>query len=187
ISSGSTITPPDLSLLEYEAFYDDHIKEFSSGSPTTHSDSSLYVQYDCFRFKVEPNSRDFTKDVVENISPMKEPQVLNILPTYPTLQLKLNLKFQPSSESLFDYVVWIFLPFLVYSVVPPYLLSLRNEDLIFDPGICMSTFSRPDLSHRCGTVNKFNTHRSHLNNYPMLFHGQNNPPSDVLLLHFYPP
>nr|GFC85070.1 hypothetical protein [Tanacetum cinerariifolium] len=35
----------------------------------------------------------------------------------------------------------------------------------------------PDLlSHRCGTVKKFNTHRSHLNKYPMLIHGQNNPP-----------
>nr|GEZ03461.1 hypothetical protein [Tanacetum cinerariifolium] len=46
----------------------------------------------------------------------------------------------------------------------------------------------PDLlSHRCGTVKKFNTHRIHLNNCPMLIHGQNNPPLDVLLFHFYPP
>nr|GEX93446.1 hypothetical protein [Tanacetum cinerariifolium] len=61
ISSGSTTTPPDISLLEYEDFYDDHVKEISSG------------KYDCFLFKVEPNSRDFTKDVVEDISPTKEP------------------------------------------------------------------------------------------------------------------
>nr|GFB05112.1 hypothetical protein [Tanacetum cinerariifolium] len=47
-----------------------------------------------------------TKDVVEDISPMNEPQVPNTLPTHPTLQL--NLKFQHSSESLFAYVVWIF-------------------------------------------------------------------------------
>nr|GFA90152.1 hypothetical protein [Tanacetum cinerariifolium] len=39
----------------------------------------------------------------------------------------------------------------------------------------------PDLlSYRCGTVKKFNTHRSHLNICPMLIHGQNNPPLDVL-------
>nr|GEX96840.1 hypothetical protein [Tanacetum cinerariifolium] len=38
----------------------------------------------------------------------------------------------------------------------------------------------PDLlSHRCGTVTKFNTHRSHLNKCPMMIHGQNNPPLDV--------
>nr|GFC67219.1 hypothetical protein [Tanacetum cinerariifolium] len=96
ISSGSTTIHPGLSLLKYEVFHDDHIKEFSSGSPTTHSDSSLYAsfmidlsinpfppvdrsdsyeftdelipfisapEYDCFRFKVKPNSRNFTKDV----------------------------------------------------------------------------------------------------------------------------
>nr|GFC61508.1 hypothetical protein [Tanacetum cinerariifolium] len=134
-------------------------------------------EYDFFLFKVEPNSRDFTKDMVEDISPTKEPQVLNTLPTHPTLQL--NMKFQPSSESLFAYVVWIFFPFLVYSVVPYYLLSLQNEDVIFDPGICNSHFPKPDISHRCGTVKKFNTHRSHLNKCPMLIHGQNNPPLDV--------
>nr|GEZ37228.1 hypothetical protein [Tanacetum cinerariifolium] len=79
ISSGSTTIHPDISLLEYEVFHDDHVKEISSG------------------------------------------------------------------------------------IVPPYLLSLRNEDIIFDLGICTSTFSKPDISHRCETVKKFNTHRSHLN------------------------
>nr|GEZ42946.1 hypothetical protein [Tanacetum cinerariifolium] len=97
ISSESTTTHSDISLLEYEVFYDDHIKEISSGSLTTHYDSSLYAsfifdllvnlipptdrsdfyeftdelipfisppKYDCFLFKIEPNSRDFTKDVV---------------------------------------------------------------------------------------------------------------------------
>nr|GEV22074.1 hypothetical protein [Tanacetum cinerariifolium] len=141
-------------------------------------------EYDCFLFKVEPNSGDFTKDVVKDISPTKKPQLLNTLPTHPTLQL--NMKFQPSSESLFTYVVWIFLPFLLYSVAPHYLLSLRNEDAIFDPGIYNSTFSRPDISHRCGTVKKFNTHRSHLNECPMLINGKKNPILDVLLFHFYP-
>nr|GFB61686.1 hypothetical protein [Tanacetum cinerariifolium] len=46
----------------------------------------------------------------------------------------------------------------------------------------------PDLiSHWCGTVKKFNTHRNHLNKCPMLIHGLNNPLLDVLLFHFYPP
>nr|GEZ84179.1 hypothetical protein [Tanacetum cinerariifolium] len=167
ISSGSTTTPPDISLLEYEVFYDGHVKEISSESPTTHSDSSLYAsfifdlsinifppadrsdfyeftdefnpyisapEYDCFLFKVEPNSKDFTKDVVEDISPIKEPQVLNALPTHPTLLV-----------NLFSLIL-------------------------------------PDISHRYGTVKKFNTYRSHLNKCPMLIRGQNNPPLDVLLL-----
>nr|GEX31173.1 hypothetical protein [Tanacetum cinerariifolium] len=191
ISSGSPTTHSDSSL--YALFiFDLSINPFP---PADRSDSYEFTdelipfisapEYDCFRFKVEPNSRDFTKDVVKNIFPTKEPQVLTALPTHPTLQL--NMKFQSSSESLFTYVVWIFLPFLVYSVVPPYILSLQNEYIIFDPGICKSTFSRPDISHRCGTVRKFTTHRSHLNKCPMLIHRQNNPPMDVLLFHFYPP
>nr|GEV26955.1 hypothetical protein [Tanacetum cinerariifolium] len=42
------------------------------------------------------------------------------------------------------------------------------------------------LSHRCRTVTRFNTHHSHLNECPMLIHGQNNSLLDVLLFHFYP-
>nr|GEZ75092.1 hypothetical protein [Tanacetum cinerariifolium] len=104
ISSGSTTTHPDLSLLKYEVFHDDHVKDISSGSSTTHSNSSIYAffivdlssnpfppadrsnfyeftdelipfisapEYDYFLFNVEPNSGDFTKDVVEDISPKK--------------------------------------------------------------------------------------------------------------------
>nr|GFA95381.1 hypothetical protein [Tanacetum cinerariifolium] len=45
----------------------------------------------------------------------------------------------------------------------------------------------PDLlSHQCGIVKTFNTHRSHLNKCPMLINGQNNPLLDVLLFHFIP-
>nr|GFB08962.1 hypothetical protein [Tanacetum cinerariifolium] len=161
ISSGSPTTHSDSSLYA-SIMFDLSINPFP---PADRSDSYEFIdelipfisapEYDCFLFTVEPNSRDFTKDVVEDISSTKEPQVLNTLPTHPTLQL--NMKFQPSSEAIFAYVVWIFIPFLVYSVVPPYLLSLRNEDIIFYPGICKSTFSRPDISHRYGTVKKFNT------------------------------
>nr|GFA93209.1 hypothetical protein [Tanacetum cinerariifolium] len=51
ISSGSTTTHSDISLLDYEDFYfdDDHIEEISSGSTTTHSDISL-SEYDSFIF-----------------------------------------------------------------------------------------------------------------------------------------
>nr|GEV42385.1 hypothetical protein [Tanacetum cinerariifolium] len=144
ISSGSPTTHFDSSL--YASFiFDLSINPFP---PVDRSDFYEFSdelipfisppEYDCFLFKVEPNSRDFTKDVVEDISPTTEPQVHNVFPTYSTLQL--NLKFQPSSESLFTYVVWIFLLFLIYSVAPHYLLSLRNEDTIFDLGICNFLF-----------------------------------------------
>nr|GEX69097.1 hypothetical protein [Tanacetum cinerariifolium] len=185
-------------------FYDDHVKEISSGSTTTHSDFSLYdsfifdlsvnpfpptdrsdfyheefvnelahiissPEYDCFSFKNEPNSRDFTMDVVENIFLTREPRVHvhKVLPTHPTLQL--NLDFILSSESVFAYVVWIFLPFLSYLIAPQYLLSFGNEDTIFDPSISsyhISSFML-DVSHRSGTFIKFNVYLKHLNGSPM--------------------
>nr|GEY19443.1 hypothetical protein [Tanacetum cinerariifolium] len=98
ISSGSTTTRPDISLPEYEVFYDDHVKEICSGSPTTllillfMLRSSLIFRSTHFLLPigVEPNLRDFTKDVVEDISLTKEPKVHNTLPTHPTLQLILK-------------------------------------------------------------------------------------------------
>nr|GEV47174.1 hypothetical protein [Tanacetum cinerariifolium] len=103
ISSGSPTTHSDSSL--YATFmFDLSINPFP---PADRSVSYEFTdelipfisapEYDRFRFTVEPNSRDFTKDVVENISPTKEPQVLTVLPTHPTLQL--NMKFQPSKQS----------------------------------------------------------------------------------------
>nr|GEV94899.1 hypothetical protein [Tanacetum cinerariifolium] len=196
IISGSTTTRSDYSLLDYEVFYDDHVKEISSGSTTTHSDFSLYdsfifdlsinpfppadrsdfyeftdelahiislPEYDCFSFKNEPNSRDFTMDVVDDTFPTREPRVHvpNVLPTHPTLQL--NLDFILSSESLFAYVVWIFLLFLSYSVAPQYLLSFRNEYTIFDLGISIFHSFMPNVSHQSGTIIKFNVYPKHLN------------------------
>ncbi|GKG12583.1 hypothetical protein Tco_0346820, partial [Tanacetum coccineum] len=53
-SSGSTTTHSDSSLPDYEVFYsnDDHIEEISSGSTTTHADFS---QYDLFIFDLSIN------------------------------------------------------------------------------------------------------------------------------------
>nr|GFA46403.1 hypothetical protein [Tanacetum cinerariifolium] len=109
ISSGSTATHSDSSL--YDSFiFDLSINPFP---PVDRSDFCEFAdelihiisppEYDCFLYKIEPNSGDFTMDVVEDISPTREPRVHNALPTHPTLQL--NLEFKPSSESLFTYVV----------------------------------------------------------------------------------
>nr|GEY13185.1 hypothetical protein [Tanacetum cinerariifolium] len=43
--NGSTTTRAEISLPDYEAFYDDHVKEISSGSTTTHSNFSLYNSF----------------------------------------------------------------------------------------------------------------------------------------------
>nr|GFB68389.1 hypothetical protein [Tanacetum cinerariifolium] len=129
VSSGSPTTHSDSPL--YASFiFDFSINPFPPADRSDFYEFSDELipfisppEYDCFLFKIEPNSRDCTMDMVEDISPTKEPKVHNALPTHPTLQL--NRKFQPSSEYIFTYVVWIFLSFLVYSVAPHYLLSLR--------------------------------------------------------------
>nr|GFA92906.1 hypothetical protein [Tanacetum cinerariifolium] len=70
---------PPANMSDFYEFYDELIPFISP------------PEYDCFLFKVEPNSGDFTKDVVDDISPTKEPKIHNALPTHPTLQL--NMKF----------------------------------------------------------------------------------------------
>nr|GEW92494.1 hypothetical protein [Tanacetum cinerariifolium] len=138
ISSGSTTTHFDSS------FYDSFIFDLSINpfSPADRSDFYEFTdqlthiisppKYDCFYFKIEPNSGDFTTDVVEDAFPTREPRVHNALPTHPTLQL--NMDF-------------------ILSIANQYLLSFGNEDTIFDPGICnyhISSFLS-DVSHRSGT------------------------------------
>ncbi|GKD26437.1 hypothetical protein Tco_1232651 [Tanacetum coccineum] len=120
-------------------------------------------EYDCFCFKIEPKLGNLTMDVVNDIFPTREPRVHdpNVLTTHPTLHL--DLDFILLSEPLFAYIVWIFLPFLMYHVAPPYLLSCGNEDTIFDPGISVYHSFMPDVSHRSGTFIKFNVYPNNLN------------------------
>nr|GEV03407.1 hypothetical protein [Tanacetum cinerariifolium] len=96
ISSGSPTTHSDSSLYA-SLIFDLSINPFP---PADRSDFYEFAdelihfisppEYDCFYFKIEPNSGDFTMDVVEDISPTKELRVHNALPTHPTLQLNLN-------------------------------------------------------------------------------------------------
>nr|GFB42536.1 hypothetical protein [Tanacetum cinerariifolium] len=196
ISSGSTTTHSDISLSDYEAFsfYYDHIEEISSDSTTTQSDISL-PEYDSFIFDLSndqfpPTDRsDFTHeefgdepahiisppeydcfyfrnflDLSERISSLNSEIHENLSST-----TCVNLPVEDDHSPLLAYVVWIFLAYLTYPVIPPHLHSFGNEDTIFDPGITINRFysSKPGLSHRCGTFKKFNTHRSHLNESPM--------------------
>nr|GFB35246.1 hypothetical protein [Tanacetum cinerariifolium] len=187
ISSGSTTTHSDISLSDYEAFYfnDDHIKEIIC-PPTDRSDfaneefadelAHIIPEYDCFYFRNLPDPDElisiFNSEIHENLST-----------TY------VNLPIEDDHSPLLAYVVWIFLAYLTYPVIPPYLHPFGNEDTIFDPGITINhdySFN-PGLSHRCGTFKKFNTHRSHLNECPMIINRKNIHILDVLLFHLYPP
>ncbi|GKA05936.1 hypothetical protein Tco_0685056 [Tanacetum coccineum] len=78
-----------------------------------------------------------------------------------------NVPLEDDQSSLFAYVVWIFLVFLTYPVVPPYHLSTGNEDPIFDPDISIYHSFMPDVSHRSETFMKFNVYPNRLNENPM--------------------
>ncbi|GJU40296.1 hypothetical protein Tco_1193253 [Tanacetum coccineum] len=178
-SSGSTTTLLDYSLSDYEAFYldDDHIKEKSSGSATTHADFS---QYDSFIIGLSINSfppanrsdfyhEEFADELAHIISPLdlecfyfkSEPDPGDLTSIDPGIRenvstTNVNVPIKDDQSPLFAFVVWIFLAFLTYPVVPPYLLSCGNEDTIFDPDISVYHSFMPGVSHRSRTFIKFN-------------------------------
>nr|GFB83033.1 hypothetical protein [Tanacetum cinerariifolium] len=185
------------SLPEFKNFYFD-LGEISSGSPTTHSDISL-SEYDSFTFDL--THEKFVDELAHIISPpeydcfyfrnLPDPgelmSVLNSEIRENLLSTTLvNLPIEDDYSPLLAYVVWIFLAYLTYPVIPPYLYPFGNKDTIFDPGIIInSVYSFEPVSyHRHGAFKKFNTHRSHLNEWPMIINGKNTPILDILLFHF---
>ncbi|GKD84317.1 hypothetical protein Tco_1355471 [Tanacetum coccineum] len=109
------------SLPETETFCF-NLEEKSSGNPNSYNDLSL-PDYEAFFCDSEPDSGDFTMDVVEDIfdNPTREPRVHvpNVLTTHPTLHL--DSDFTLSSVSLRS------------DLVVSFPSETRNK--IFDPGI----------------------------------------------------
>nr|GFC82555.1 hypothetical protein [Tanacetum cinerariifolium] len=192
----------DISLPDYEvfSFNNDHVKEISSGSTTTHSDIPL-SEYDSFIFNF--SNEEFADELAHIISPPEyncfyfwnlpdQGELMSVLNSGIRENLSItlvNLPIEDDYSPLLAYFVWIFVAYLTYPVIPPYLHPFGNEDTIFDPDISINRFYsfKPGSSHRHGAFKKFNTHRSHLNEWPMIINGKNTPILDVLLFHFYPP
>nr|GEX17160.1 hypothetical protein [Tanacetum cinerariifolium] len=167
ISSGSTTTQSGISLPEYDSFIFDLSND--QFPPTDRSDFTheefgdepaniiSLPEYECFYFGNLPDPGElissFNSGIHENLSSTT----------------CVNLPVEDEHSPLLAYVVWIFLAYITYPVIPPHLHSFGNKDTIFDPGITINRFYsfKPGLSHRCGTFKKFNTHRSHLNESPM--------------------
>nr|GFB28693.1 hypothetical protein [Tanacetum cinerariifolium] len=186
------------SLPEFEDFYFD-LGEISSGSTTTHSDISL-SEYDSFIFDL--THEEFVDELAHIISPPEydrfyfkdlpdSGELMSVLNSEIRENLSttsVNLLIEDDHSPLLAYVVWIFVAYLTYPVIPPYLHPFGNEYTIFDPGITINHFYsfKPGLSHRHGAFKKFNTHRSHLNEWSMIINGKNTPILDVLLFYFYP-
>ncbi|GJZ91259.1 hypothetical protein Tco_0663186, partial [Tanacetum coccineum] len=187
-------------------FLDDHTKETSSGSTTTHADISL-SEYDLFHLDSEPDSGDFTIDVMEDIfdNPTREPKVHvpNVLPTHPTLHMDFN--FIPSHNDLgsdldvsspsgdrnriYDPGICIevestrFLTThspMIDTLLP---FSSENKDKVFNHGVLASKEkSTPSSSHRGFKASKLFHQKS-----PMLIYGEDIPILDVLIARILKP
>ncbi|GJW74365.1 hypothetical protein Tco_0133735 [Tanacetum coccineum] len=122
----------DNSLPESKTFYF-NLEKISRGSPTSYLDLSL-PDYEAFFCDSEPDSGNFTMDVVEDIfdNPTRElyVHVLHDLPTHPTLHL--DSDFTLSSDSPGS------------DLVVSFPSGTRNK--IFDPGIFIEVQSEKFLS-----------------------------------------
>ncbi|GJY20992.1 hypothetical protein Tco_0393558 [Tanacetum coccineum] len=56
-------------------------------------------------------------------------------------QGEIVLSLNVEDVNSFTFVIWTFLPFFTYPEDSPFILSLRSEDLVFDPGIFIFHFS----------------------------------------------
>nr|GFB80600.1 hypothetical protein [Tanacetum cinerariifolium] len=169
-TNGSTTTDSDISLSDYEAFYfnNDHIEEISSGSTTTHSDISLSNDQCPPTDRSDFTHEEFTDELAHIIAPpeydcfyfwnLPDPcELISIFNFGIRKNLSttcVNLPIEDDHSPLLAYVVWIFLAYLTYPVIPPYLHSFGNEDTIFYPGITINRFYslKPGLSHQCGAL-----------------------------------
>nr|GEY62138.1 hypothetical protein [Tanacetum cinerariifolium] len=150
-------------------FDDDHIKEISSGSTTTHCNISP-SEYDSFIFdpsndpcpptdRSDLTHKDFADELAHIISPseydcfyfwdLPDPGELMFILNFRIREnlstTSVNLPIEDDHSPLLAYVVWIFLAYLTYPVIPPYLHPFGNEDTIFDPGITVNRFVRLSL------------------------------------------
>ncbi|GJV91558.1 hypothetical protein Tco_1539371 [Tanacetum coccineum] len=175
----------DNSLPESETFCF-NLEEISSGSPTFYLDLSL-PDYEAFFYDCEPDSGNFTIDVVEDIfnNPTREPRVHvpNVLPTHPTLHLDSDftlssdsprsdlVKFLPHDEFSISFIRDP--PFPVIDTLLPF--SFENENKVVNPGILAAGEEKsPHLSSHRGL--------RALNESPLMISGEDTTNLDVPLI-----
>ncbi|GKA71733.1 hypothetical protein Tco_0777872 [Tanacetum coccineum] len=164
----------DNSLPESETFCF-NLEEISSGSPTSYLDLSL-PDYEAFFCDSEPDSGNFTMDVVEDIfdNPTKELYV-HIFDPGIFIEVQ-SEKFLSRDEFYISFIRDPLSP-----VIDTLLLFLsKNEDKVVNYGILAANEEKsPHPSSYRGL--------RALNESPMMISGEDIPILDVLFIHFYPP
>ncbi|GKC27006.1 hypothetical protein Tco_1034300 [Tanacetum coccineum] len=132
---------------------------------------------------VNSDDENLNLEVVEIVDPEPDPGELTSIDLRIRKNVSttnVNLPLEDDQSFLFAYVVMILSCLFLRNsrVVPPYLLSTRNEDTIFDPGISIYHSFMPDVSHRSGTFIKFNVYPNRLNESPMMILSSTCSPMD---------
>ncbi|GJS19774.1 hypothetical protein Tco_0448406 [Tanacetum coccineum] len=176
----------DNSLPESETFCF-YLEEKSSDSPTSYSDLSL-PDYEAFFCDSEPDSGNFTIDVVEDILIIQQRTIVHCLITKnkifdPGIFIGVqSMRFLSLDEFSISFIRD--LPFPVIDAFLPFLP--QNEDKVSNPGILASNEETSPhlLSHRGFNPSKIN---SDFSESPMMISGGDIPILDVPFLYFYPP
>ncbi|GKE21547.1 hypothetical protein Tco_1433059 [Tanacetum coccineum] len=122
------LTPSTSFVLEYPS--SSHIPVVDSDFLIEEVDTflvpedSIPPQYERFTFDIEPDA-----PVINNFDKLNEDKCFD--PGGGEIDVSQNIE----DDDSFAFVIRTFLPFLIYPVESPLLLSTGSEDIIFDPGI----------------------------------------------------
>ncbi|GKD04746.1 hypothetical protein Tco_1179720 [Tanacetum coccineum] len=139
--------------------FNNHTEETRSGSTTTHANNSL-PEYDSFLFEIEPNQGRLISVVISDNSndsllelpefesfhfdlsfPRPLPIPLGIESNFDLGGGEIDFSQKVEDDDSFTFVIQTFLPYLIYLVGSPLLLSTGSEDIIFDLDISIFHFS----------------------------------------------
>nr|GEV37079.1 hypothetical protein [Tanacetum cinerariifolium] len=120
-----------ISLPKNESSYSDHHDDPSFPRPPSEPPDVEFF------FDFKPNSGDLIAVVKNNIDELNEDECFD-----PGGEINVFSNVEDDDYFSFIFVIRIFLPYLIYPEVSPFLLSAGSEDTIFDPDI--SLVDKPD-------------------------------------------
>ena len=147
----------DDSIPDMEAFCFDNMGEVISGNTISHSHNSL-PDYESFTFDEFPlelvniNSEydsftfeEFSLELTHIISPPEYEKfyfdldipIICLDQTSLIVEIHYTMNSPIEDEELVMIIIMVFFLFFIYSITRPILHSFGNEDIIFDPGICI--------------------------------------------------
>ncbi|GJZ75558.1 hypothetical protein Tco_0640023 [Tanacetum coccineum] len=167
--SDTSLSHLDNSLPEFETF-SDPTEETRSGSTTTHANNSLpeydsflfeiepdqggltgvviydnsndplleLSEFESFHFDLDPSSPRPPPEPPDVCLNFKPDTAIKNNEDFNKGEIVLSLNVEDVNS--FTFVIWTFLPFFTYPEDSPVILSLRIEDLVFDPGIFIFHF-----------------------------------------------